>query len=105
MSTGNLSLLAQKIPEVWRSRRLAVVGNASIKLIRMGGEGIPDECHPEFDELLVVIEGEMELVVDQQVVRLKTGDYYAIPRGAIHRVSAASYGTLLLVDTDIANSK
>lgn len=47
----------------------------------------------------------MELVVDEQSVRLQTGDYYLIPRGAIHRVSAASYGTLLLVDTDIAISE
>ncbi|MCS3430011.1 cupin domain-containing protein [Klebsiella sp. BIGb0407] len=105
MSTGNLSLLAQAFPEVWQSRRLGEVGNAAIKLIKMGGEGIPDEHHAEFDELLVVIEGEMELVIDEHAVQLKTGDYYLIPRGAIHRVSPGSHGTLLLVDADLSVSK
>ena len=105
MSTGNLSLLAQAFPEVWQSRRLGEVGNAAIKLIKMGGEGIPDEYHSEFDELLVVIDGEMELIVDEQVIVLKTGDYYLIPRGAVHRVSPGSYGSLLLVDADMTASK
>lgn len=100
MSSGNLSLLAQALPDVWRSLRLGDVGTAAIKVIKMGGQGIPDEYHLEFDELLVVIEGELELIVDEQAVKLTRGDYYLIPRGAVHRVSPASQGTLLLVDVD-----
>jgi len=101
VNTGNLSLLAQTLPEEWISRRLGKVGNANIKLIKMAGQGIPDEYHLEFDELLVIVDGEMELIVDEQIVQLKTGDYYLIPRGVMHRVSPDSHGTLLLVDADI----
>lgn len=103
MNTGHLSLLAQRLPDAWVSHQLGKVGHAAIKLIKMGGQGIADEYHLEFDELLVVIDGEMELVIDGQGVILKTGDYYLIPRGAVHRVSPGSHGTLLLVDADISS--
>ncbi|WP_300001568.1 hypothetical protein [uncultured Cedecea sp.] len=68
MSTGNLSLLAQAFLEVWLSRRLGAVGTATIKLIKMGAKRLPDEYHPEFNELLVVVDGEMERVADAQTV-------------------------------------
>ncbi len=104
MNTGHLSSLAQELPTVWQSRLLGEVGNATIKLIKMGEQGIPDEYHTDFDELLVVMDGELELTVAEQTLRLKTGDYYLIPRGVIHRVSPGSYGALLLVDADISQT-
>lgn len=100
MSHGNLTTLAADLPAVWRSTVLGSVGNANIKLIKMGGEGIPEESHAEFDELLVVIEGEMQLIVGERTLFLNAGDYYLIPAGAPHRVPPGSYGTLLLVDRE-----
>ncbi|MCW1876862.1 cupin domain-containing protein [Erwinia sp. INIA-01] len=100
MSHGNLATLAADLPAVWRSTLLGSVGNANIKLIKMGGEGIPEESHAEFDELLVVIDGEMPLIVGDKTVLLSPGDYYLIPAGATHRVPPGSYGTLLLVDRE-----
>lgn len=100
MSNGNLATLAADLPAVWRSTVLGSVGNANIKLIKMGGEGIPEESHAEFDELLVVIEGEMQLIVGNTAVDLNAGEYYLIPAGAAHRVPPGSYGTLLLVDRE-----
>lgn len=100
MSTGSLAEIALKLPDVWKSQILGNVGNANIKLIKMGGQGIPDESHSGFDELLVVIEGEMPLIVDGKSLRLKAGDFFLIPKGAIHSVPAGSYGTLLLIDKE-----
>lgn len=100
MSHGNLATLATDLPAVWRSTLLGSVGNANIKLIKMGGEGIPEESHTEFDELLVVIDGEMPLIVGDKTVFLRAGDYYLIPAGTTHRVPPGSYGTLLLVDRE-----
>ncbi|TCW08615.1 mannose-6-phosphate isomerase-like protein (cupin superfamily) [Raoultella sp. BIGb0138] len=98
MNTGSLAKIALELPEVWQSLILGKVGGANIKLIKMGGPGIPDESHADFDELLVVIEGEMALIVDGQAVILKAGDFYLIPKGASHRVPPGSHGTLLLID-------
>ena len=100
MSTGSLTTLAGALSDVWRSRLLGQVGQANIKLIKMGGEGIPNECHAKFEELLVVIEGQMTLVVDDKIFTLEAGDYYLIPRKAIHCVLPGSHGTLLLIDEE-----
>ncbi|WP_455820780.1 cupin domain-containing protein [Pseudomonas cerasi] len=93
---------AAALPDEWRSVIISQIGQANVKLIRMGGEGIPDEVHEHFAELLVVIDGQMDLAVDGQVVALKSGDYFVIPPGSPHRVLPGSSGTLLLVDADEA---
>lgn len=94
---------AAALPDVWRSAIISKIGQANVKLIRMGGAGIADEVHEHFAELLVVIDGQMELEVDGQVLALKSGDYYVIPPGSPHRVLPGSSGTLLLVDADEAS--
>lgn len=93
---------AAALPDVWRSAIISKIGQTNVKLIRMGGEGIPDEVHEHFAELLVVIEGQMDLDVDGQRVVLKSGDYFVIPPGSPHRVLPGSSGILLLVDADEA---
>ncbi|KGQ06090.1 hypothetical protein BBAD15_g8600 [Beauveria bassiana D1-5] len=58
----------------------------------MGGEGIPNESHAGFEELLVVIEGQMTLVVNETTFLLEAGDYYLVPKEAVHRVLPGSHG-------------
>lgn len=100
MNSGLLTQMAFELPDIWKSQVLGKIGGANIKLIKMGGEGIPVESHAGFDELLVVIEGEMDLQVGRETIRLKSGDFYLIPAGAEHRVLPGSHGTLLLVDRE-----
>lgn len=64
----------------------------------MGGEGIPAETHADFDEMLIVLEGELPLVVDGEQYHLKVGEYCIIPEGHAHHVPSGSFGTLLIID-------
>ncbi|MEN5016425.1 cupin domain-containing protein [Erwinia sp. Eh17-17] len=91
---------ALSLPQAWQSAIICQTGQANVKLIRMSEEGIPDEVHEDFAELLVVIDGQMTLKIDGQHVPLKSGDYFVIPPGSTHRVLPGSRGTLLLVDAD-----
>ncbi|WP_279046247.1 cupin domain-containing protein [Cedecea davisae] len=100
MNSGSLTQMAFELTDIWKSQVLGKISGANIKLIKMGGEGIPVESHAGFDELLVVIEGEMDLQVGRETIRLKSGDFYLIPVGAEHRVLPGSHGTLLLVDRE-----
>lgn len=90
--------VVERLPELWRSQVLGTVGNASIKVIKMGGEGIPPEVHDDFDELLLVLDGELPLVVEGEQFTLHTGEYFFVPKGARHWVPEGSFGVLLLVD-------
>nr|WP_199771297.1 cupin domain-containing protein [Erwinia persicina] len=100
MKATSLLTGAAALPQAWQSVILSRIGQANVKLIRMGKEGIPEEVHEHFAELLVVIEGQMTLEIDRQAVVLKSGDYVVIPPGSPHRVLPGSSGTLLLVDAE-----
>ena len=64
------------------------------------------EVHPDGDELLHVVSGTMELVLDdgdehavgvETKVRLRAGDAYVVPRGVWHRVEALEPSYLIHV--------
>ncbi|AEN65188.1 Cupin 2 conserved barrel domain protein [Enterobacter soli] len=98
MKKSSIFSVAARLPQLWQSRILGQVGDASIKVTRMGGEGIPPEVHDAFDEWLLVLDGELPLVVDNQLFTLSAGEYVVVPRGKTHHVPPGSVGTLLLVD-------
>lgn len=98
MNRTYLPQVAQQLPEFWRSKILSEIAGAKIKVIKMGGEGIPDEVHEAFDEFLLVIDGELTLILEEEHILLRAGEYFVIPKNKIHRVAANSWGTLLLID-------
>ncbi|UJD94958.1 cupin domain-containing protein [Lelliottia amnigena] len=97
MKTSIASVVAE-LPQIWQSRVLGAVGNARIKIIKMGGEGIPPEAHNDFEEMLLVLDGELPLVIEKQHFTLAAGEFCFVPKGANHHVPPGSFGTLLLVD-------
>lgn len=97
MKTSIASVVAD-LPQIWQSRILGAVGNARIKVIKMGGEGIPWEVHNDFEEMLLVLDGELPLVIEEQHFTLSAGEFCFVPKGANHHVLPGSVGTLLLVD-------
>ncbi|UCJ15769.1 cupin domain-containing protein [Pseudomonas sp. MM211] len=96
----NLIDEAKKLPQAWRSRILGSTAGANLKLIRMDGAGIPYESHSEFDEALLVLEGEMQLELEGEVIHMKSGDFHIVPAGKQHKVLQGSFGILFLVDAE-----
>jgi quercetin dioxygenase-like cupin family protein len=88
---------AAQLPEAWSSRVVARFGTANLKLVRMDAGAYPDECH-DYDEGLLVLDGEMLLQVGGQEIRVLAGDIYVVPAGVVHGVGAGSRGTLLILD-------
>jgi mannose-6-phosphate isomerase-like protein (cupin superfamily) len=95
---GSLFAVAENLQQVWKSQLLGAVGDAKVKVLKMGGDGIPPETHADFDEMLIVLEGELPLVVDGVRHHLVAGDFFLIPKGQSHHVPAGSAGTLLIID-------
>jgi quercetin dioxygenase-like cupin family protein len=54
------------------------------------GSGFPDHTHPG-EEIIYVIEGTFEYVIDGKVSRAKAGEVLFVPAGAVH--SAKNVGT------------
>jgi mannose-6-phosphate isomerase-like protein (cupin superfamily) len=97
MSRVKVSELAAALPAGWRSQLLAEVGTAAVKVLRMDGRPVGPEVH-EDAEVLLVLDGRLELVVDGLAVPVARGEAYRVPAGVRHAVGPGSRGTLLLVE-------
>jgi mannose-6-phosphate isomerase-like protein (cupin superfamily) len=97
MSLTNLLSLAETLPTSWRSIVVGEVAGANFKILRMDGSAYPNEAH-EFNEALVVLEGQMNLRFGETVVPVMAGEVYIVPAGVPHAVAPGSHGTLIIID-------
>jgi quercetin dioxygenase-like cupin family protein len=56
----------------------------------MPGKGNPRHIHPNCEEVLLVLEGEVEHALEDETTVLRAGDLIVIPRNARHRVTNRS---------------
>src|SRR6478736_6610979 len=85
----DLRAAAAALPEAWRSRVFARVGNAKVKIERMDGRAYPDEVH-DHDEVLFVLDGVMNLAVGDEVISVRSGEVYVVQAGVHHGVAPGS---------------
>ncbi|WP_380284029.1 cupin domain-containing protein [Kitasatospora purpeofusca] len=97
MNPVDLYTTASALPTPWNSLALGRVGTATVKVLRMDGRPLPAEAHDDA-ELLLVLDGRLELLVDGAEVAVGPGELYLVPAGARHAVRPGSTGTLVLVE-------
>jgi quercetin dioxygenase-like cupin family protein len=61
------------------------------------GSTIHEHSHPE-EEVYEVIEGELEIIIDGIVARVRPGLVAVVPAGARHFVRAITDGKLIVID-------
>ncbi len=81
----------------WRSTMLGKAAGAQVKVLRMDAAAYPDETH-DFDEALIVLDGQMNLDIGGAVIAVKAGELYLVPANTPHAVAAGSHGTLVIID-------
>ncbi|MEU9076831.1 cupin domain-containing protein [Kitasatospora sp. NPDC004745] len=94
----NVNECAARLPQAWQSRVLGLVGAAEVKLLRMDGRELPVESHAAA-EVLLVVDGVLQLYVEEADMTLRSGELVVVPAGARHAVRAGSRGSLLIVET------
>ena len=97
MAKTNLLACAESLPQVWHSKIIGRAAGANVKVLRMDGTAYPNECH-DFDEALLVLDGQMNLEIEGSVIAVQAGEVYIVPAGVPHAVAVGSHGTLVLVD-------
>ena len=95
MKPIDLRAAAAELPDSWHSHVLAKVGAARFKVSRMDGGPYLDECH-DHAEVLVVLEGQMNLVIDGVAAPVRAGEMIQVEAGVRHGVAPGSHGTLLI---------
>lgn len=97
MSQIHLPSVAQTLPHAWRSTIVGQAAGANVKVLRMDALAYPDETH-DFDEALLVLDGQMNLDLQGQRVQVGAGEVYIVPAGVPHAVAEGSHGTLVIID-------
>ena len=97
MSKINLNETAKALPHAWKSSIVGATGAGNFKVLRMDKTPYPDEQH-DFSEALLVLEGQLNLSIDNSVVCVQAGEVFIVPSGVPHAVAAGSHGTLVIID-------
>ena len=93
----NLIQQSSMLSSAWRSMVVGRAANANVKVLRMDGHAYPEETH-EFDEALLVLDGQMHLEIRGEVVSVQRGEIYIVAAGLPHAVAPGSSGTLVIID-------
>jgi len=97
MNSINVVETAAALPAAWTSCSLGKAGAASVKVLRMDSSPVQEETHGA-DEVLLVLDGRLELLVEGMEVAVQAGEMYRVPAGALHAVGPGSHGTLVIVE-------
>ncbi|RZJ14426.1 MAG: cupin domain-containing protein [Acidovorax sp.] len=97
MSKIHLASIADQLPNAWRSTIVGQAAGANVKVLRMDALAYPDETH-DFDEALLVLDGQMNLDLQGRRVQVAAGEVYIVPAGVPHAVAEGSHGTLVIID-------
>ncbi|MCL4480658.1 MAG: cupin domain-containing protein [Candidatus Thermoplasmatota archaeon] len=82
------------ISQQWAVRK----DNGTVKFLRFDPEkAYPKHHHPDRTEWLYVVSGEMIAQIDDQVHRLREGEFAIFPVNSEHSLKAGSKGAVVLV--------
>lgn len=97
MNKIDLKHTAAGLKATWSSMSVGKAAGANIKVVRMDASPYPNEVH-EFVEALLVLEGQLNLEIGGETVRVGPGEIFMVPAGQAHAVAPGSYGTLVIID-------
>jgi mannose-6-phosphate isomerase-like protein (cupin superfamily) len=95
----NLQDKFAKIKAQHEYKVVAQMNDYLFKLMRMQREFIWHK-HPETDEAFMVIEGEMQIHLRDQVLELGQGDMVVIPRGVEHKPVSQTECKVMLIEPE-----
>lgn len=61
------------------------------------GKGAPRHVHPNAEEVIIVLDGSAEFVVESETATLNAGDAVTLPEGAFHAFRNVGHGMLHIV--------
>jgi mannose-6-phosphate isomerase-like protein (cupin superfamily) len=82
----------------WWNRTLCEVNNAWIRLGVMEGD-FHWHKHDDSDEFFLVMEGQLDIELEDRMVSLKPGQAFTVPRGAMHCPHARGRSVVLMVES------
>ena len=92
----NLSEKAALLTELWSPRVVGEVDDSYVKIAKVKGEFTWHD-HQE-DEFFLVLDGQLEIQMQDHTVTLNAGEFYVVPKGVLHNPVARDTCTVMLFE-------
>lgn len=89
--------VAASLSEFWSPRVIGTVDDSYIKVAKLKGV-FTWHAHDNEDEMFFVLHGSMRIELEQEVVELRQGDMFIVPKGVRHKPSADEECHILLIE-------
>lgn len=86
-----------KIESLHVYKLVAQMNDYQFKLVKMKREFIW-HSHPETDEVFIIIEGNMQIALRDEILELKKGEMVVIPKGIEHKTVSNVECQILLIE-------
>lgn len=96
-SSINLQEKLAKFTEHWKPKIVASFNDYRIKVVKIQGEFVW-HTHSETDELFLVLNGSMDIFLQDGKVTLKVGEMFVVPKGVEHKPVALEECQLMLIE-------
>ena len=83
--------------EHWTPKIISEFNDNYLKLAKVKGEFVWHD-HTNEDELFIIIKGELDLVFKDEIINLKEGECFVVPKSVQHKPYAKEECHLLLVE-------
>ena len=84
MQKINLKQKFSKLLEYWSPRVISEMNDYQIKLVKIKGEFLW-HSHNDTDEVFIVLDGNMEIQINEELIKLNSGEMYVVPKGVQHK--------------------
>lgn len=88
-----------KFTDQWQPRVIASLNEYQFKIARIEGEFIWHD-HPDTDEVFIIMKGQLQMHLRDQIVTLNEGDLYVVPRGVQHKPVAEQECWIMMVEPE-----
>ena len=100
----NLSKKLSQFSDHWSPKIIAQIDDYHFKLAKLQGDFVW-HCHPETDEVFIVLEGQLRIDFRDGAVTLDKGNMLVVPKGVEHKpFSESECHVMVLVRTDTVNT-
>ena len=93
----NISEKFDQIDDFWNPRIIGALNGQHVKIARFKDAFIMHH-HEHEDELFLVIEGTLEMEVEDRTLTVEPGEFVIIPRGVRHRPKAKGEAMVLMFE-------
>lgn len=95
----NLAAQFTQVKDYFSPKVIGEVNEVYLKIAKIKGDKIPWHNHRDEDELFYIVSGELLFEIEGQApFTMQVGDFFIVPRGVNHRVSAREECQIMLIE-------